>query len=192
MSLLPAQLRAQSQVGFCNDTACLDCNIQCLAPHPPSKHFRLNTDHFGQPSPAACSARGAFCLQPVLLVSHLKQLAICELSLHSHTSSSSSSSSSSPAHCEQHPAAASMPPNLARPFAGLESVDFTGLRLRLIDAENQVCATHVAECAVGTAAVCHVRCLKIQPPHRGRDHLPASPNRIYATLRRSLGGWRRS
>jgi hypothetical protein len=31
-----------------------------------------------------------------------------------------------------------MPPNLRRPFAGLESVDFTGLRLRLIDAENQV------------------------------------------------------
>lgn len=34
---------------------------------------------------------------------------------------------------------ASMPPSLARPFAGLESVDFTGLRLRLVDAENQVC-----------------------------------------------------
>jgi len=31
-----------------------------------------------------------------------------------------------------------MPPNLARPFAGLETVDFTGLRLRLIDADSQV------------------------------------------------------
>ncbi|KAF8072848.1 rplM [Scenedesmus sp. PABB004] len=31
-----------------------------------------------------------------------------------------------------------MPPNPARPFAGLERVDFTGLRMRLIDADNQV------------------------------------------------------
>lgn len=29
-------------------------------------------------------------------------------------------------------------PNPSRPFAGLEKVDFTGLRLRLVDAENQV------------------------------------------------------
>jgi hypothetical protein len=29
--------------------------------------------------------------------------------------------------------------NPARPFAGLERVDFTGLRLRLINADNQVC-----------------------------------------------------
>lgn len=33
-------------------------------------------------------------------------------------------------------------PNLNRPFAGLEKVDFTGLRMRLINADNQVGQQH--------------------------------------------------
>lgn len=39
-------------------------------------------------------------------------------------------------------------PNPSRPFAGLEKVDFTGLRLRLVDAENQIIGRLAANLSV--------------------------------------------
>lgn len=64
-----------------------------------------------------------------------------------------------------------MPPNLRRPFAGLESVDFTGLRLRLVDAENQV--RFVVQAPAGNAHAQGTGQPTLCPPRLCADHWQA-------------------